>query len=99
MGQPEFRGKCKPALCSGNDRWVLYPGLKKVHHHPLIPRAAKLAEESNAMPPVKRTVFSGLWRVVEERNNAAKCDSLLESLMVEQQQRVPSTGGGGNGRK
>ena len=99
MGQPEFRGKCKPALCSGNDRWVLYPGLKKVHHHPLIPRAAKLAEETNAMPPVKRTVFSGQWRVVEEKNNAAKCDSLFEQLMAEQQQRSVSSNGRSHQKK
>jgi hypothetical protein len=85
LGQPEYRGKCKPALCSGNDRWVLYPTLKKVHHFNLIPRAAKIAEEATtAMPPVKRTVFSGQWRVVEEKNNALRCDALMEQLLADQ---------------
>jgi hypothetical protein len=85
LGQPEYRGKCKPALCSGNDRWILYPSLKKVHSHPLVPRIAKMAEEAtSAMPPVKRTVFSGQWRVVEEKNNALRCDALMEQLLAEQ---------------
>jgi hypothetical protein len=86
LGQPEFRGKCKAAMCSKPDRWLLYPGLRKVHNHPLIPQAATMAKQINAMPPVKRTVFSGQWRVVEERNNAFKCDNLLDQLLMEHHQ-------------
>ncbi len=83
LGKPEYRGKSKGALCSASDRFILYPHLKRVYNHPLVPTAARAAELANAMPPVKRTVFSGQWRVVEERNNAMLCDDLLARLQAE----------------
>lgn len=81
MGLPEYRGKSKGALCSDRDRFILYPHLRRVHNHPLVPTVARAAQLANRSAlPVKKTVYSGRWKEYEQRHNAIRCDSLLQEL-------------------